>query len=153
MRLRRYDMSEGDFSYGARIALGDIFADESRSEYQRAKAAWRELYGWSPRVMPPLMRARAFKRMVEGFAEWVRREQEMLSYTPTADEVAAGYEAYCKRIGASGTIYALAKAFGVDPDEVLRWKYAKVFGILYHDLEELKFGRAYDKVITDKHRR
>lgn len=153
MRLREYDMAAGAFPYGARIALADIFAREGLSDYGKMKAAWRELYGWDARLLPPLARARAFRRMAEGLGGWVRRERELLRYTPTPDEAAAGYEAYCRRVGPSGAVYALAKDYGRDPDEILRWPYAKVFGILYHDLERLKFGRAYDKVLSDKHKR
>ena len=153
MRLREYDMAAGEFPYGERIALAGIFARTDLSDYGKMKAAWRELYGWNARLMPPLVRARAFTRLVEGLNGWVQREQEMLAYTPTPDEAAAGYEAYCKRIGPTGTIYALAKDYGCDPDTILRWPYAKVFGILYHDLEQLKFGRAYDKVLSNKAKR
>lgn len=150
MRIRRYNMLEGTFPYGARIELGEIFKDESRSELQRGYDAWKALYGWSAKLMPIRLRAKRLTEMIEGLTEWIKKEQQMLNYTPTADEVAAGYEAYCKKIGVTGTIYALAKSFGVDPDVILRWPYAKVFGILYHDLEELKFSRAYDKVLVNK---
>ena len=143
-------MLAGEFPYGARIELGQILADTNRSEYRRAKDAWIALYGWSPRFMPPLLRAKRLKEMLEGFTSWLEKEQQMLHYTPTPDEAAAGYEAFCKKVGVTGTIYALAKSFGADPDDILRWPYAKVFGILYHDLEELKYGRAYDKVLTNK---
>ena len=46
------DIEGGEFTYGNRIALGAILSDESRSEYQRLKAAFRELYGYSCRLLP-----------------------------------------------------------------------------------------------------
>ena len=50
------------------------------------------------------------------------------------------------------TIKALAKAYGKDPDEILQWQYAKVFGILYTDLEERKFEKKYQQQINGKSR-
>ena len=49
-------------------------------------------------------------------------------------------------------IKALAKAYGKDPDEILRWQYGKVFGILYTDLEERKFEKKYQQQINGKSR-
>ena len=81
MRVREYDMAAGEFPYGERIALGEIFARADLSDYGKMKAAWHELYGWSARLLPPLARARAFTRLVEGLNGWVEREQQMLSFS------------------------------------------------------------------------
>jgi len=51
-----------------------------------------------------------------------------------------------------GTVKALAKAYAKDPDEIFKWKYSKVFGILYSDLEEHKFRQRYNKVIEQKYK-
>lgn len=147
------DIEGGEFTYGNRIALGDILSDESRSEYQRLKAAFRELYGYSCRLLPLGMRVRALRRIVEGVTAWVRKEGEMLHYEPSAEEVAAGVGELTRRVGNFPTIKALAKAYGRDPDEVLAWDYAKVFGILHTDLEEHKYEERYSKIINDKYSR
>ncbi len=147
------DIEGGEFTYGNRIALGAILSDESRSEYQRLKAAFRELYGYSCRLLPLGLRMRLFDRLVAGLTAWIRREEELLHYEPTAEEVAAGVGELTRRVGHFATLKALAKAYGRDPDEVLGWDYAKVFGILQTDLEEHKFEERYAKVIHDKYRR
>lgn len=149
--IGRLDVAGGTLTYGNRIALGDIFSDGNRTEYRRLKDAFRELHGYSCRLLPPGPRMRAFERIVTGLSVWVDKERTLLHYEPTADETAAGIRELSRRVGNFSTIKALAKAYGCDPDEVLRWDYAKVFGILYTDLEEHKFERRYAEVIHDKH--
>ena len=140
MRLREWKYEDGLFSYGQRISVGLIFGGEG-SYYSKMKEAWRELYGWSARLMPPRMRARRFARMVEGLSWWVDQEQRELKYTPTAEEEMAGLSRLNSEVGAMGTVNALAEKFGIDPDTVLRWEWAKVYGILRTDLKEHLFSR------------
>lgn len=149
--IGQLDLEGGEFTYGNRIALGEIFSDENRSEYQRLGAAFRELYGYSCRVLPIRLRLRAFERIVTGMTGWVGKEQEMLHYEPSADELAAGIRELSRRVGSFSTIKALAKSYGRDPDEILQWDYAKIFGILYTDLEEHKFEEKYAKVIHERY--
>lgn len=149
--IGRLDIAGGEFTYGQRIALGEILGDETRSEYQRLKDAFRELYGYSCRLLLPGRRVQAFARIVAGISEWVEKEQKLLCYEPTAAELAAGIRELSRRVGDLSTIKALAKAYSHDPDEVLCWDYAKVFGILYTDLEERKFEDKYSKVIHDRY--
>jgi hypothetical protein len=141
MRLREWKYQEGEFSYGQRIAVGEILTDESRTWYQRLKACWRELYGWSARWMLPAVRVRRFDRLTEGLRYWVEREQAELRYNPTAEEQRAGLMRLNAEVGHMGTIKALAEKFGIDPDVVLTWQWGKVYGILRADLKEADFQR------------
>lgn len=143
--LHRIDFESKDFTYGNRIALGDVFAKEGVSEYQQMKAAFRELYGFSARLLPLGWRVKAFRHIVEGLKSWIEKEQQLLQYTPSSDELAAGVKELGEKVGNMSTIKALAKAYSKDPDEILRWDYSKVFGILYTDLEERKFETKLNK--------
>lgn len=150
MRFREWNYVEADFTYGQRIAIGQIFTDESRSEYQRMADAWKELYGWPCRLMPPKMRHKRLNRMLEGLQKLIDLEQMMLDYKPTAEEERAGIKDYAKRVGDMGTLKALAKAYAQDPDKVLEWKYGKVFGILQTDLEEYKYQTRLQRVMSHR---
>lgn len=151
--IGRIDIEAGEFTYGNRLALGEIFSDESRTEYQRLKAASRELYGYSCRLLPIGLRMRALKHVSAGVFAWIQKEQILLKYQPSADELAAGIKELTKRVGNLSTVKALAKAYHRDPDEILKWSYAKVFGILFTDLEEHKFDERLTKVINAKYSR
>lgn len=148
--IGRVSLKDGSFTYGTRIALGGIFADASMSEYRRLAAAFRELYGYSPRLVPPRLRHRLLKGIAEDFKAWVDREQQLLAYDPTPEEERAGIKELARKVGDFSTVKALGKAFGKDPDEVLRWEYSKVFSILFTDLEEQKYERRLSKAQNAK---
>lgn len=147
--IGKLDLQGGRFTYGNRIAVGMIFSGEG-SEYRKMKALHKELYGYSCRWLPLRWRVKRFKAIAEALKLWVEREQQMLDYTPTADEQAAGLDQFNAEIGSMGTIKALAKAYSKDPDEVLQWDYAKVFEILRTDLAEVKFNRRFQAVVKRK---
>lgn len=138
MRIRRIDYEAGEFTYGQRIAVTEIMQGDG-TEYVRMKAVWKELYGWSARWMRPRRRAKEFQRMMEGLAYWAKLEQETLKYNPTDKEKKAGITDYMQKVGDMGTIKALAKAYSTDPDRILEWQWAKVYGILVTDLAEYEF--------------
>lgn len=147
--FRRLDLLEDEaFTYGQRIALGQLFGEEPKSEYERLLRAFRIVYEYSPRLLPRRVRFARLTALVEGLKEWVSREQKLLNYTPSADELAAGVEELGKKVGSLGTVQALARSFSVDPDVILRWSYSKVFGILYADLEENKYKEKYQKLVN-----
>lgn len=146
------NMAEGEFTYGNRIALGSIFEDTETSDYEKLKRSFREIYGYSCRLLPIRRRVRVLNDILKHLHEWVKREQELLHYQPTSEEVAAGIAEYSKRVGSLATIQAVAKKFATDPDEVLQWDYAKVFGILFNDLEEFKYNERYRRVMDEKAR-
>lgn len=144
--LGKLDLREGRFTYGNRIAIGMIFADGSLSEYQKLKAAHRELYGYSCRLLPMPARRKRLDEIVQAMLYWIEREKTSLDYTPTADEQAAGIAQFNKEVGVMGTIKALAKAYGEHPNNVLKWDYATVFEILRTDLAEVKYNRRFSAV-------
>ncbi len=141
MRLREWKYEDGEFTYAQRIELAEVFKNDSLSEYQKMKAAWRVLYGWSARWMNPWRRVKAFGRMLNGLQFWVKLERENLKYEPTPDELRAGLQRLSEQVGEMGTIKALAEKFGVDPDVILTWHWAKVYGLLYADLKESEYQR------------
>lgn len=138
MRIRRIDYKGGTFTYAQRIAVTDIMQG-GQSDYMKMKAMWRELYGWSARWMLPRRRAKEFARMLEGFGYWAELEQRTLKYEPSEEQKRAGITDYMKAVGDMGTIKAMAKAYCCDPDTILTWEWAKVYGILLTDLEEYRF--------------
>lgn len=139
------NVAAAEFTYAQRIELGKIFGDEQRSEYRRLVDAYKVLYGYSPRWLPFAFRYRRLQRLLEDFGRWIEIEQAQLDYKPDAAEIAAGVEELGKRIGAMGTLKALAKAYSTQPDKVLRWGYATVFGILYTDLQEYYYNKRLTK--------
>ncbi len=144
------DLKGGFFTYGNRIALATIFADVSLTDYQKMKAAHRELYGYSCRWLPVRARTRRLDSIVEAMLYWIERERIAFDYTPTVEEQTAGIEQFNAEVGCFATIKALAKAYSKDPDEVLMWDYAKVFEILRTDLAEAKYNRRYSAVLQRK---
>lgn len=150
IRLHKIDFDGKDFTYGSRVALADIFGDESKTEYQRMKGAFKELHGFSARLLPIHFRIIAFRHIAEGLQSWIDKEKTLLDYQPSADELAAGVKELGEKVGSMATIKALAKSYGKDPDEILRWEYSKVFGILYTDLEERKYEMKLQKRIYGK---
>lgn len=151
--LGRVDMEGGEFTYGNRIELGSIFASTEKTEYQKLKAAFREVYGYSCRLVPFRRRLAMLNDLAQGLLSWVEKEQRLLKYKPSPNEVAAGIKELSERVGSMSTIKAIAKAYGRDPDEVLRWNYGKVFGILFTDLEEYKYRQRYNKILENEHKR
>lgn len=141
MRLREWIYEDGGFSYAQRIEVGMVLSDESLTEYRRLIAAWRVLYGWPARLMPPRIRVRRLARMVAGIQHWFNLEAQELKYIPTVEEERAGLKSLTAEVGVMGTVNALAQKFGMDPDAVLRWEYAKVYGILRSDLKEFLYSR------------
>lgn len=153
LTIGRIDMEGGQFTYGNRIALGEIFSDTSKDAYRKLKDAFRELYGYSPTLLPIKCRVKALDAILDGFKEWIEKEKDMLAYKPTADEEKAGIRELTQKVGSLATIDALAEKYGKDPDDILKWDYAKVFGILFTDLEKHKYHRRFDAVINAKYSR
>ena len=90
IRLREWNYVEGEFTYGQRIAIGQIFTDESRSEYERMRDAYKELYGYPVRLLPPRVRVKRLDNMLAGLQQLVDMERVMLDYKPTSEEEGAG---------------------------------------------------------------
>lgn len=150
MRLREFKYEEGTFTYGQRIGVGEILRNEDASEYQRLKDCWKELYGWPARLMPPKMRVARLNRMLEGIKYWVELEAQTLKYDPTPEQERAGIKNMFAQVGHMGTVKALAEKFGKDPDIVLGWEWAKVYGILHADLKEYEYEQRYTRIMSSK---
>lgn len=139
------DWESNDFTYGQRIELGEIFSEEETSEYYKLCKAFKVMYGYSRKWLPVRMRVRKFNGIALGLKGWIDKEREMLKYNPSSEEISAGIKELSEKVGNMSTIKQLAKAYSIDPDEVLKWSYAKVFAILYTDLEERKFEQKLNK--------
>ncbi len=150
--LGDFDMEGPEFTYERRIRLGEIFSDTRENAYKRLAEAFRELYGYKCTLLPIKARTRRLNAILDDFKAWLKKEAETLAYTPTADEEAAGLKTFSRAVGPLGTIHALAERFGKDPDEVLRWDYGKVYGILFTDLERVKYQRRLDRVTNDRYK-
>lgn len=150
MRLREWKYVEGTFTYGQRIGVGEILRNDDLTEYQRLAACWKELYGWPARLMPPKMRVARLNRMLEGIKYWVELEAQTLKYEPTPEQERAGIKNMFAQVGHMGTVKALAEKFGKDPDIVLGWEWAKVYGILHADLKEYEYEQRYTRIMSSK---
>ena len=150
--LSKIDIKAGNMTFGQRIELGKVLASEG-NEVEKFKKVFVCLHSFTPKEKEYLSLVDYFKEIVIGLKFWIDTEATMLAYEPTPEEKRAGVKELALKIGEFGTIKALAKAYSTDPDEILLWKYAKVFGILYTDLEESKFQTRYNKVIEDKFKR
>lgn len=139
-------------TFAQRIELGQIITDTTVSEYQKFRAA---MVCIDPRwTMASLKQSVAYwQEVLEGIAFWVNREKTELNYKPNPEELAAGIDVLSKRVKEMGTIMALAKDYGRDPDEILGWKYGKVFNILFSNLETFKYNQALEKRYAEKAKR
>ena len=152
IRIGKLDWEGRDFTYGQRIELGEIFGEKDRSEYSKLCDAFKCLYGCDRRILPMKLRIRVFDGILKGLKGWIDREQKMLSYTPSGEELSAGIRELSAKVGSMSTIKSMAKTYSVDPDRILEWPYGKVFGILYTDLEERKYEKKLQKVYYDNRR-
>jgi hypothetical protein len=147
--LSKIDIKAGEMSFSQRIELGKIFSgkDHKLLKFEKTFVC---LHNFQPKLTDYEKLVPYYEQIIEGLKHWSTTESIMLKYTPTPEEKQAGIMDLSKKIGELGTAKAIAKTYGMDPDDVLAWSYAKAFGILYTDLEESKFNRRYQKVISKK---
>jgi len=151
-KMSKIDIKGGKLTFGQRIELGKIF-QSSENEIVKFEKVFECLHKFKPKATQYKKLLPYFQDIIEGIAFWIEKEQTMLKYEPTAEEMSAGIIELTKKIGEFGTIKALAKNYSKDPDEILEWEYGKVFGILYTDFEEYEFQKRYDKVIEKKYKK
>ena len=145
------DIKGGEFTYGQRIELGGILANkQDRPEHELFLETIELMYGRKPTVSEYKEAIKAFRHIVEGLVFWIELESRQLKYEPTQEEKDAGLERYAAEVGELGTAYALAKEFAKDPDEILLWKYGKVFGYLRKQKADGDFQRRYSAVLARK---
>ena len=77
--------------------------------------------------------------------EQVNEREQLLSYEPTAEEEAAGIEAFGK-FGYFGQIRSIAKQYGWTLEYVKELPYSTAFTILLYDKEEADFNRRLIKI-------
>ena len=148
-KLVHINIKSGDMNFGQRIELGKIAAMDC-SELEKFEKVFICLHKFKPTLKECSDLLDYFTEIIEGLKFWIDQEITLLKYKPSIEEKRAGVKELSEKIGEFGTIKALAKAYGKDPDEILLWKYGKVFGILFTDLEEHKFQVRYNKVIESK---
>lgn len=142
----KIDIKAGNMTFGQRIELGNIITGND-DELIKITKIIEELHGFKPDNRQLLKLEVYIQEILEGILHWTKTESVMLKYTPTAKERQAGINDLSKKIGTLSTVDALAKKYSKDPDEVLTWNYAKVFGILYADLEISKYQRKYSEIL------
>jgi hypothetical protein len=151
-KMSEIDIKGGKLTFGQRIELGRIFQTNDVDVVKFDKV-FLCLHKFEPKITEYPKLLDYFNRIVEGVAFWVEQEQTLLKYDPTAEEVQAGIKDLSDKIGEYGTVKAIAKNYGKDPDEILEWEYGKVFGILYTDLEEYKYQQRFNKVLEKKYKK
>lgn len=150
--LSKIDIKAGKMTFGQRIELGKIFQSDD-SDAEKFEKVFICLHEYKPCVQDYEILVPYFKEIIEGITFWIEQETTLLKYEPSAEEISAGINELSSKIGNYGTIKALAKNYSKDPDEVLRWEYGKVFGILYTDLEEYKYQKRFSKVVERKYKK
>lgn len=148
---KRVDVLGGDMTYGQRIELGKILSDDSISDYERFENVFYCLHGNKPSLLQYPKLVDYYTAIINGIVHWSKTEEELLHYEPTEEERRAGVKEYHTNVGELSAIHSMAKNFSKDPDEVLNWDYAKVFGILLNDLESYKYQQRFNKILTSKH--
>lgn len=146
--FEKIDIKGGQMTYAQRIELGQIFASgkpESR--------IFREMFAClapDHTVKFSVKEVEYYNEVIEGLLYWINRETKELQYKPTSDELAAGIRELSRLVGDMGTLTSLAEKFSKDPDEILQWKYGKVYNILYTNKESYLYSRRYNDVIMQK---
>lgn len=147
--MRKVDVKGGQMTFGQRIELGEIITDSTKSEFNKFKAVMLCLDSkWKITDLPKSIGY--FEEVLLGIAYWVKREATELKYKRTADELVAGIEALSIQVSEMGTLMALAKDYGKDPDEILQWKYGKIFNILFTNLQMHLYRDRLEKRMADK---
>lgn len=147
--MKQVDIKGGQMTFGQRIELGQIITNPDLSEFEQFKQSMLCL---DPKWTVSQIRAgiKYWHKVLEGIKYWVEREKTELKYNPTPEELAAGIEILSLRVGEMSTIMALAKEFAKDPDEVLKWKYGKVFNILFTNLQSYLYRDRLEKRLLEK---
>lgn len=143
---KKVDIQGGDMTFGQRIELGQILTDALLSPLDKFEKVFQCLHEFIPIPEEYSKHVDYYSEILKGLEFWAQKENELLHYEPTPKEKRAGIKDLAAKTGEFGTIKALAKAYNKDPDDILLWKYGKVFGILYTDLEEYKYHLRYSEL-------
>ena len=151
VEIAQVDIKGGKLTYGQRIELGQILFDPGKSMSRKFVEAMECLYPGRKWDFTEKW-VGCFNEVVEGIEYWMKKEGTMLNYQPSGDEIAAGFNDLGKKLGPMMTVMTLAEKFSRDPDEILKWEYGKVFGLLFADLENFKFQKRYRVIVENKER-
>jgi len=141
------DIKNGDLTYGNYIAIKKLIQN-NKDEVATITGIIKELYDYELQTNDFMLIVPFIEKIIADMVYWQEQENEMLRYEPTTEEIRAGITDYSKKVGDLATIKSIAKEYAQDPDNVLKWKWAKVFGILYTDLESFKFQKKYTSIIS-----
>lgn len=155
-KIIKIDIKGGQMSYGQRIELGSVLAKESITPYKRFKQVILILHPDHAIDLNTIkknelaMLSSYFEEIVEGVRYWMKREGEELKGEYTSEEKQAGYPQMAKAIGVMGSVKSLASRYAQDPDNILKWKYGKVFNLLLTDLLQAKAAEKYRNIQAKK---
>lgn len=146
--FKKIDIKGGQMTYSQRIELGQIFS--SGKAESRIFTEMFNCLAPEHKVSFSTKEIEYYNEVIEGLLYWINRETKELQYKPTSEELAAGIRDLSRLVGEMGTLTALAEKFSRDPDEILQWKYGKVYNILYTNKESCLYSRRYNDVIIQK---
>lgn len=148
-KIRKVDIIGGQMTFGQRIELGRIFTDLRTTQADKFRMTMECIHpGFKPSYT--VWELAYFEEILKGIQHWIKREKNELHYKPSAEEISAGIELLTLRVGEMGTITALAEKFSQDPDTILTWKYAKVFNILFNNLQSYLYKDRLEKQLAKK---
>lgn len=147
--IQRIDIKGGQMTFGQRIELGRIITDKEMTGIDKMKEGMQCLdVKWSLRNTSEIVEY--WYEVLLGIKHWIEREQTELKYEPSAEEKAAGIVQFSMVVGEMATITALAKDYSKDPDEILEWKYGKVYNLLFTNLQSHLFRERLNKELERK---
>mgnify|MGYP000503518280 FL=1 len=147
--IQRIDIQGGQMTFGQRIELGRIITEKELTDIDKMKEGLQCLGAkWSLRNTSEIVEY--WYEVLMGIKYWIEREQTELKYEPSAEEKAAGIAQLSLVVGEMATITALAKDYSKDPDEILEWKYGKVYNLLFTNLQSHLFRERLNKELERK---
>lgn len=147
--IKRIDIQGGQMTFGQRIELGRIITEKELTDIDKMKEGMQCLGAkWSLRNTSEIVEY--WYEVLMGIKYWIEREQTELKYEPSAEEKAAGIAQFSLVVGEMATITALAKDYSKDPDEILEWKYGKVYNLLFTNLQSHLFRERLNKELERK---
>ena len=147
--IQRIDIQGGQMTFGQRIELGRIITEKELTPIDKMKEGMQCLGAkWSLRNTSEIVEY--WYEVLMGIKYWIEREQTELKYEPSAEEKAAGIAQLSLVVGEMATITALAKDYSKDPDEILEWKYGKVYNLLFTNLQSHLFRERLNKELERK---
>ena len=148
-KIKTVNVKSGFFTYSQRIELSQILTGE-KTDHENFIAVMTCFLGFTPSIKQYKKIFDYFTYILKSLTFWAEIEQRSLKYIPTTEEINAGIEDLAKNCGVQPTLYSLSRSFGADPDEILKWKYAKIFNILVSDANSAKYQKKYNDIMMKK---